>query len=224
MVSHVHLGRFGLGLELLPDSFADLLLRIIKERKGRRDRHDVGHLGERAEGRLPHLLTDLLQKVDIRDGIDVDAVPPGHLEDPFNRVRQAVDVELGVEALTDVRFDRGDVLDGVVPDGRVVDYRTVLADLPGVPYRRLVVEGRQHVYRVHVGPDDVLAQPDPEVAVLTLDVRVVLPVPVDLQASLGGRLCKDVSGGIDPASLGATNHPRKIVTFQPNLPENGARL
>ena len=65
--------------------------------------------------------------------------------------------------------------------GRVVDYRAVLADLPCVPRDRLVVEGRQHVDRVHVRPDWCLAQPDPEVAVLALDVRVVFPVTEDLE-------------------------------------------
>src|SRR5947209_3823173 len=78
----------------------------------------------------------------------------------------------------------------------------------------LVVEGCEHVDRIDVGPQDLLAESNLKVTVLTLNVGVVLPLAEDVEPPRRGSPREDVRGGINPTSLSTSDHPGEVVSLQ----------
>src|SRR2546425_13026142 len=116
-------------------------------------------------------------------------------------------VEFGGQILYDIRLEGADVVNRVAADRRIVDDRSLGSDFPGVPGDRLIVKGREHVDDVDVRPDFLLAQPDLKITVLTLDVRIILPLSKNVESTLGSGLGKDVRRSVDSAPLRTSYHP-----------------
>src|SRR2546425_1264535 len=210
----VHLRRLRLRLELAPDCLLDCLFFVAEERERGGDGHHVDHPREAAQGAFTELLSHLLEYLQVGDGEDVDAPPPRQLDNVLHLGAEAVRAQLLGQEVLRGRLDGGDVLHLVVLQVGVVDDRTVLPHLERVPREGLVVEGREHVYCIDVGPQDLLAESNLKVTVLTLDVGVVFPLAKDVEPPRSGGPSEDVRGGIDPAALSTSNHPGEVVSLQ----------
>ena len=59
--------------------------------------------------------------------------------------------------------------------------------------------------------------PQPVIAVLTLDIRVVFDIGKDMQSTPDARLRETLCDGIDPATLRTANHPGETVNHAQRL-------
>src|SRR5438132_14298411 len=76
---------------------------------------------------------------------------------------------------------------------------------------RFPIQRDQKVYPVNVGSGLPRINPQPVIAVLTLDIRVVFDIGKDMQSTPNARLRETLCDGIDPATLRTANHPGETV-------------
>src|SRR5207249_11692141 len=86
-----------------------------------------------------------------------------------------------------------------------------------VTEHRLPIQRDQKVYPVDVGSGLPRIHPQPVIAMLTLDIRVVFDIGKDMQSTPDASLREILGDRIDPATLRTANHPCETANHAQRL-------
>ena len=120
-------------------------------------------------------------------------------------------VQPSLDSLDNMFLDGVDLVDFQVGERGVVAYSSTRRDLFGVSDEGLSVEGCEEVHLVHMGSDLVAVYSDLEVAVGSLDARVVFSKAKSPESRLDAGTGEDVCRRIDAAPLRTTCHPGEVI-------------
>ena len=211
---HVHLRDLRLRTEDVPQGPRHHLVVVLEDPEGGGDREHVHHPRDLRELVDVVLVRDLVQELGVRDGDEGDTAVRGGLQEVLHGEPEAAGDEVRLEVRPQAGLDRRHVVQLDSGEPGVVHDRPVVHDVPRVAEDRLRVEGGEEVEGVDVGADRAAAHADLEVRVVPHDVRVVLPVPVHVEAAVRGGPREHGRGRVHAAPLGAAHDPRELIHLQ----------